>query len=102
MNTKDQEQLKLIEQYITQYEKGQLKLDRLINVLNALLEVLQVTPEKWKDDFRREWWTLEQIYAVSFDDEKLLLQKETQDLIRETLDNMKISLMEVLAIKIAS
>jgi len=101
MDIKDQQQQKLIEQYITQYEKGQLKLDRLINVLNALLEVLQVTPEKWKDDFRSEWWTLEQIYAVSLDDEQLLFQKETQDLIKETLENMKKLLGEVLVIEMA-
>ena len=99
MDTKDQEQLRLIKQYIGQYEKGQLKLDRLINVLNALLEVLTVTPKIWKDNLRSEWWTLEQIYAVSVDDEQLLFQQETQDLIRNTLENMKQLLGEVLVVE---
>ncbi len=47
------------------------------------------------DKFRSEWWTLEQVYAVACDRGETTLNSESENLIYETLENMKNLLKEV-------
>lgn len=47
------------------------------------------------DKFRSEWWTLEQVYAVACDQGETTLNPESENLIYETLKNMKNLLKEV-------
>lgn len=98
MNSLDynQQQYQLMDKYLYQFEQGQLELDRLINVLNALLETLQSPNSTWKEDFRSEWWTLEQIYAVACDRREAYLPQESENLINEAVGNMKSLLKSVL------
>jgi hypothetical protein len=100
MNSLDynQQQYQLMEKYLYQFEQGHLELDRLINVLEALLETLQSPDSTWKENFRSEWWTLEQIYAVACDRKEAYLSQESENLITEAVGNMK-SLLKSLLIK---
>ncbi|MEB3311259.1 MAG: hypothetical protein VKJ02_13605 [Snowella sp.] len=85
----------LIDQYLQQFDENKLPFDRLISVLDALLETLQVSDDEWKEKFRSEWWTLEQVYAVACDRGETTLNIESQNLVCETLDNMKKLLKEL-------
>lgn len=87
-----------MEQYLQQFDNNNLTLDRLINVLDALLETLQNPDEEWKENFRTEWWTLEQIYAVACDRGETKLNLDSQNLVYETIENMKNLLKEVIQI----
>ncbi len=92
----DQKQYQLMANYLHQFKKGQLQLDRLINVLEALLEALQMPDEKWKENFRSEWWTLEQVYAVALDREQTTLSPEDHNLVIETIENIELLLKRYL------
>ncbi len=95
MNTQDQKQYQLMKNYIEQYENGSLKLDRLINLLDALIEVLETPQPDWKENFRSEWWTLEQIYSLELETGNQSLEIESQNLIKDTIFNLKSLLKEV-------
>lgn len=75
--------------HITEFEEGKLGLDQLINALYGLLKSLQTTEEEWIDKFQSEWWTLEQVYAVALDRKETTLNSDSQNLVYETLENMK-------------
>jgi hypothetical protein len=92
----NQQQYQLMEKYLYQFEQGQLELDSLINVLAALLETLQSPDSTWEENFRSEWWTLEQIYAVACDRKEAYLTQESENLIAEAVENMKSFLQSVL------
>lgn len=81
--------------HITEFEQGRLRLDQLINALYGLLKSLQTTEEEWIDKFQSEWWTLEQVYAVALDRKETTLNSESQNLVDETLENMKILLEDL-------
>ena len=54
-----------------------------------LLEALENSDQEWKDNFRSEWWTLEQVYAVACDRKESHFSSESQALIDETIENIK-------------
>jgi hypothetical protein len=95
MDEHDRKQHQLIESYIKEFENGKLKIDRLISVLDGLIESLQITNEDWKDRFRSEWWTLEQVYSVAIDRKETSFSPESQNLINESIANMKLLLQEI-------
>jgi hypothetical protein len=63
----DARQLTLMERRIAQFENGEVSRSALIDDLDALLSSLQSTWQPWKEAFKSEWWTLEQISAVALD-----------------------------------
>lgn len=79
------------------YEEERVSLGDLINTLEALLSVLEDTPETWKERFKSEWWTLEQVYAVNLDRNQgaLKLTQQEQGLIAETLASLRKLLAEL-------
>jgi hypothetical protein len=85
----------LIGKYLQQFDNNELTLDRLISELEDILETFPNSNEKWKKKFRSEWWTLEQVYAVACDRGETTLNPENENLIYETLENMKNLLKEV-------
>ncbi|MFM7438754.1 MAG: hypothetical protein ACKO2V_09145 [Snowella sp.] len=85
----------LIRKYLQQFDNNELTLDRLISELEDILETFPNSNEKWKKKFRSEWWTLEQVYAVACDRGETTLNSESENLIYETLENMKNLLKEV-------
>ncbi|WP_353928954.1 hypothetical protein WJM97_11500 [Okeanomitos corallinicola TIOX110] len=81
--------------HIIEFEEGKLGLDQLINALYGLLKSLQTTEEEWIDKFQSEWWTLEQVYAVALDRKETTLNSDSQNLVYETLENMKTLLKDL-------
>ena len=86
----------LIRKCLQQFDNNELTFDRLINELEAVLETFPNSDEKWKDKFKNEWWTLEQVYAVACDRGETTLNPENENLVYETLENMKNLLKEVI------
>jgi len=86
----------LIGKYLQQFDSNELTLDRLINELEAVLETFPNSNETWKQKFKSEWWTLEQVYAVACDRGETTLNSESENLVYETLENMKNLLKEVI------
>ncbi len=95
MHKQDQQQYRLIKEYLQEFENGQLKLGRLINLLEGLIGSLQEVDKEWKDTFQSEWWTLEQVYAVARDRQEAKLSLESQNLVIEAIENMKHLLKEI-------
>ena len=88
--TYNEKQYKLIAKYLEKFEKQELKINMFINVIDALLETLEQPDEEWKETFRSEWWTLEEIYAVTLDRGEIpLAPEEYRGFINETIKNMK-------------
>ena len=86
----------LIGKCLQQFDNNELTFDRLISELENILETFPNSDEKWKDKFKSEWWTLEQVYAVACDRGETTLNPESENLVYETLENMKNLLKEVI------
>ena len=86
----DQRQYQLMAKSVQQFKEGELDIYNLIRIIEGLLDVLQIPDEKWKDDVRNEWWTLEQVYAVAVDKGQKTLSAEDIDLVNEAVENIEI------------
>jgi hypothetical protein len=95
MHAHDREQYQLMEAYLVKFESGKSGLHELIENLYGVINGLQATEQEWKDAFQSEWWNLEQVYAVAVDREQKVLDTESQNLVYETIKNMK-SLLKTL------
>ena len=84
----DQRQYQLMAKSVQQFKEGELDIYNLISIIEALLDVLQMADEKWKDDVRNEWWTLEQVYAVAVHKGQTTLSPEDIDLVLEAVENI--------------
>jgi hypothetical protein len=91
----DERQLSLMRGFIASYENDNLNLLVLINSLRGLLDVLEVISLNWKNKFKTEWWTLEQVYAICLSQERKSLNEEEIVLIQEAICNMKKLLKEI-------
>ena len=89
----------LIGKCLQQFDNNELTIDRLISELETFLETFPNSDEKWKEKFKSEWWTLEQVYAVACDQGETTLNPENENLVYETLENMKNLLKEVMKVK---
>ena len=89
MSEYDSRQQKLMLEKIHEFEAGKLQLITLIDDLAGLLDCLEATDQSWKNEFRAEWWTLEQVYAVALDRGHKTLSEENQRFVTEALANMK-------------
>ena len=85
----------IIRKCLQQFDNNELTFDRLIHELEAVLETFPNSDEKWKEKFKSEWWTLEQVYAVACDRGETTLNPESENLVHETLNNMKELLKDV-------
>jgi hypothetical protein len=92
MNNHDNKQYQLMENYMVEFEEGSLKISQLIELLDGLIQSLENTDENWIDKFRSEWWTLEQTYAVAVDRGENYLNSESESLIDEAVENMRMLL----------
>ena len=86
----------LIGKYLQQFDNNELTLDRLISELEVVLATFPNSNEIWKQKFKSEWWTLEQVYAVACDRGETTLNPESENLVHKTLDNMKELLKDVI------
>jgi hypothetical protein len=100
VNDYDRRQLALMGSQLESYREGQLDLAALIQRLEGLLNALEAVDPAWKEAFHEEWFTLEQVFAVSLDrpgknvigDSKKILEEalgKLSDLVREPLERMR-------------
>lgn len=67
MNDYDRRQLVLMSSQLESYRQGQLDLAGLIQRLDALFNALEAVGASWREAFHEQWFTLEQVFAVSLD-----------------------------------
>jgi hypothetical protein len=94
MNEKDYKHCQLISSFIEQFESGDLKMSKLISMLEGSINSLQTLDEELKEQLRSEWWTLEQVYSVALDQQESELSPESKNLVIEALRNIKSILQE--------
>lgn len=85
----DLRQIDLMDSQISRFEAGDVSRGQLINDLDSLLLCLRTVDQDWKDSFKSEWWTLEQIHAVALDRKQTLLSSESQNLLTEAIGNLR-------------
>lgn len=90
----DQRQFSLMIEHLRRFEEGASDLSSLIAGLDALLNCLEAPDEEWKQRFRSEWWTLEQVYAVALHHGQTELPAEEEVLVNQAVTNMKQLLAE--------
>lgn len=66
-------QISLMQDRIKQYKEGKIRIDQLINDLEALFNCLEELDENWKDLFLSAWSILEIVYASALFDNKTSL-----------------------------
>lgn len=88
LSESDQRQYQLMADRLKGFEKHTISLNRLINDLEALLEVLQAPEEEWKAAFRSEWGILEVVCAVALDRGEKVLSPEGKKWVEEAVENM--------------
>src|SRR5947199_92894 len=74
---------------ISQFKSDDISLGQLIDDLNSLLSQLTCVDEIWKNSFKSEWWTIEQVHAFTLDCGKLFISQENQTMIEDALNNLK-------------
>ncbi|GEM_PF-519857 len=89
MNKYNQRQYNLMASRLQLFETGEASLANLIDELRVLLDSLELPDPAWQEKFRGEWWTLEQVYAVSLDSGVAELTAESQQFVKETVQTMK-------------
>lgn len=85
----DLRQVDLMESQILRFEAGEISLGQLISNLDSLLLCLKTVDQDWKDSFKSEWGTLEQVYAVALYRKQMSLPPDQEKLIHEALGNLK-------------
>lgn len=89
LNEFDQRQLQVMLEVIHRFELNEVSLSSLINNLEALLDLLNFEDVIWKEAFIDNWENLEIIYASVLDENKALLDKEDEEIINDSVTNIK-------------
>jgi hypothetical protein len=79
-----------IEQALTGFRNSSFGLGQLVNKLDALIE--NIPPGDLQDSLRSDWWTLEQVFAISQDG----LQSEprqTESLVNEAIERITATIL---------
>ena len=79
MSEYDQRQYARMLSLLHDCEQERLPLAEVISGLDSLLSVLEDTPESWRERFKSEWWSLEQIYAANLDRNEGILKLAAGD-----------------------
>lgn len=85
----DQRQLNLMDEQLSQFESGKIDLQHVISGLKSLQNSLRTIDQHWKEKFTADWWTLEQVYAVSLDRKKTTLSPKDSTLVKQAISNLK-------------
>jgi hypothetical protein len=64
---REHRQLHLIEDRLSQFDRGEVDLGPIIADLRDLLAAIAPTPDAWKERFTEEWGQLEIAYALALD-----------------------------------
>lgn len=82
-------QLNLMLQCITQFEEQQIDLRKLIDSLEALLNIMDTEEDKWKEDFLSSWGILEDIYSIAVTNQITTLKNEEVEEIERAINFLK-------------
>jgi hypothetical protein len=94
-NEANQRQFTLMEEHISQYEKGCINIGSLIAGLESLLQCLEAIDAFWQNEFYRAWGILEEVHSVALhrieQDERLrldmiIIEPNNQRLISEAIE----------------
>lgn len=89
MNEYDTRQYNSMLRVISSYKNNEIRLSKLINDLEGLLECLEEKESVFEDQFLRLWSELEIIYAMSLDrEDKNFTESEVKSLI-ESADKIE-------------
>ena len=88
MSDYDRRQLVLMSSQIESYRQGQLDLATLIQRLEGLLNALESVEQSWKEAFHEDWFTLEQVFAVSLDRPGKHVIDHSKEILQEALGNL--------------
>jgi hypothetical protein len=67
MDGRERRQLEGMLNQADAFEARRIDLDGLISSLEALFNALEEAPPEWRNEFRRHWGVLEEVYAVAAD-----------------------------------
>ncbi len=82
----DQRQYALMIARIDDYRHGHIGIEKLVNDLEALIDVLEEVSEDWRSLLYSNWGILEEVYAVALDQEVTTLSQADNSLIAEGLN----------------
>lgn len=96
LNNYDYNQLIIIVEKINLFRKKNLSLHDLINDLSALVDVLENVDSDWKNEYRKWWAHLEEVYAVALYHNKDLDEDDWQIITKalNQIENLIIYLLE--------
>lgn len=89
-------QISLMQTRINQYKEGEIRIDQLINDLQALLNCLEEIDENWKDSFLSAWSILEIVYAGALFDNKTNLDDNDMLEVNRGLNELEILINNLL------
>jgi hypothetical protein len=84
----DLRQYKLMLSAIHDYQRGTVKLGRLISDLDALRDALQNPSQSWLGEFESAWGKLEDVYAGMLDEERTQFDETDRRLINEGVSKL--------------
>lgn len=96
----DKRQYNLMSERLRRFEEGASDLSSLVAGLDSLLECLEVPDEEWKQRFRSEWGTLEQVYAVALHHGQTELSVEEETLVNRAVCAIKQLLAERVPVQV--
>ena len=82
----DIRQIALMKELISSFKLKKIPIEVLINNLRALLDILETKDTSWKEKFYDHWFTLEQVYAVSLDENESI--EKYDKYIKESIEGL--------------
>lgn len=64
------------------------KLGQIVNTLKSLVELLEDPDLDWEQNFRSEWWILEEIYAYKLSNSEWQFTKQEKEWINDAITNL--------------
>ena len=64
------------------------QLGQIVNTLESLIELLEEPDLDWKQNFRSEWWLLEEIYAYKLSNSERQFTKQEEKWISDAIANL--------------
>jgi len=99
MSEYDQRQYRLMLDWLVAFEEGKLPLDKLVDDLEALMNVLEEAPPGWKNSFLSDWITLEEMRASALFKGLRTFDDRSTQIIRAATAQMKLMVLEQITIR---
>ena len=67
MSERERRQYLLMQDKINEFQANKISIGAVVDSLRSLLDNVPEAPPEWRENFMRDWWTLEQVYAFELD-----------------------------------